>query len=281
MFSCENEEHIYSGKEYVMFADTLNVFPVTSDEGAVYNVDIASTVARDYDRTFGVYVINTGSNAIENVHYKLKSNNVTIKAGETAAKIEIEGFYNEIEAADSLGFNLGIIVPEDAQWDLYKKTTSIVLAKACPFNIDDWTSIDGGINDDGDAFGNFIMYCTFPFGTDDVTKRLVEGYKIDNNRIRIKDMLVIGYDIVMTLNDDNLLVPTVKVLNQDAFPEFGNGMVTLESHRGLESIYSNCNKVIICNLMANVTGVGSFGAYNYIFEWIDEHQADEIRRNGF
>lgn len=281
MFSCDKEEFFYSDNEYVAFADTLNVFAVTNVAGATFDVDIASTVVRSYDRTYGVYVIDRGSNAIENVHYKLKSNNVTIKAGESATKLEIEGLYDNIESTDSLGFNIGIIVPDDAEWDLYKKTTSVVLAKSCPFNIEDWTSTDGGIDDDGVAFGNFILYCTFPFGTDEVTKRLVKGYKVDANRVRIADMLVEGYDIVMSFNDDNMLVPTMKVLPQASFPEFNYGVITLETYPGVESIYSNCSKVIITNLMTRIEGIGSFGAFDYIFEWISENEAEDIRKNGF
>ena len=281
MFSCDQKEYVYSNNEYIMFSDTLNVFPVTNESGVTFDIDVASTLACDYDRTFGVYVVDKGSNAIENVHYKLKSNNVTIKAGETAAKVEIEGFYDNIEVGDSIGFNLGIIIPDNVEWDLYKTTTSVLLAKSCPFNIEDWTSTEGGVNEDGEPFGNFILYCTFPFGTDDITKRLIEGYKIDDNRIRFKDMLVLNHDIIMTFNDDNLLVPSIKVLSQSAFPEFNNGMVTLATHPAKMSIYSNCDKFMACSLLANVEGYGSFGSYDYIFEWIDEDAANEIRKNGF
>ena len=102
---CKENYVTYDDAEYVMFADTMATYPVRMDV-EYFSIPVVSTVVRDYDRTFGVEVIDKGNNAIENLHYRLKSNTVTIKAGEIRADVLVHGFYDNIEATDSLGFQL-------------------------------------------------------------------------------------------------------------------------------------------------------------------------------
>ena len=79
--ACDEEYVTYSDAEYVMFAEQQSTNMVLVDQ-EYFSVPVASTVACDYDRTFGVEVIDKGSNAIEGKHYRLLSNSVTIPAGE-------------------------------------------------------------------------------------------------------------------------------------------------------------------------------------------------------
>ena len=107
--SCEERYVTYTGAEYVMFADTLAVYPVM--EGAdQFSIPVVSTVTRDYDRTFGVEVLDKLSNAIERKHYSLESNTITIKAGETRADVKVRGHFENIGEADSLGFALQLVM---------------------------------------------------------------------------------------------------------------------------------------------------------------------------
>ena len=76
---CHERYVTYSDDEYVMFADTLATYPVQKDV-EWFSIPVVSTVIKDYDRTFAVEVIDKGSNAIENFHYRLESNTITIKA---------------------------------------------------------------------------------------------------------------------------------------------------------------------------------------------------------
>ena len=62
--SCEESYVTYSDAEYIMFADTLRTYPVQQAEDW-FSIPVVSTVVRDYDRTFGVEVIDKGNNAIE------------------------------------------------------------------------------------------------------------------------------------------------------------------------------------------------------------------------
>ena len=78
--SCYKNTNIYEADEYVMFADTLKIYPVQEDV-EYFSIPVVSTVKRNYDRTFGVEIIDAESDAIEKLQYSLKSNTVTIKAG--------------------------------------------------------------------------------------------------------------------------------------------------------------------------------------------------------
>ena len=81
--------------EYVMFADTLTTCMVEQQQKALPIV-VASTVACDYDRTFGVEIVDEGSNAVEGKHFQLLSNSVTIPAGKLATEVKIKGLYDNI-----------------------------------------------------------------------------------------------------------------------------------------------------------------------------------------
>ena len=61
---CDEQYTTYSGPEYVMFADSVSTNMILADV-EYFSVPVASTVACDYDRTFGVEVVDKGSNAIE------------------------------------------------------------------------------------------------------------------------------------------------------------------------------------------------------------------------
>ena len=63
--SCHERYVTYSDAEYVMFADTIATYPVQQDV-EWFSIPVVSTVTRDYDRTFGVEVVDKGNNAIEN-----------------------------------------------------------------------------------------------------------------------------------------------------------------------------------------------------------------------
>ena len=81
---CHERYVTYSDAEYVMFADTMAIYPVQKAD-STFVIPVVSTVKKDYDRTFAVEIIDKGNNAIEKKHYRLESNTITIKAGATRA----------------------------------------------------------------------------------------------------------------------------------------------------------------------------------------------------
>ena len=79
----------YSGSDYVMFSDTLSMYPVQDSE-KWFEIPVVATNICDYDRSFGVEVDDKASNAIEKKQYVVESNTVTIKAGERVAKFRMK-----------------------------------------------------------------------------------------------------------------------------------------------------------------------------------------------
>ena len=84
--SCQERYITYNDAEYVMFADTMAIYPIMEHE-QTFTIPVVSTVTRNYDRTFGVEVIDATSNAIERKHYSIESNTITIKAGQRRADV--------------------------------------------------------------------------------------------------------------------------------------------------------------------------------------------------
>ena len=132
--ACTEQRNFYEAGEYVMFADTLNVYPVQQDV-EYFSVPVVSTVSRNYDRTFGVEIIDAGSDAIETLHYRLKSNTVTIKAGETRADVLVHGCYDALDPAVTPSFTLSLVMPDALEMPQYGRRSKVLLQKCCPFDI--------------------------------------------------------------------------------------------------------------------------------------------------
>ena len=111
LVGCEQDRVVYGGPNYLMFSDTIYYCPV-QEKTEMFNDTVSATETAERDRTFAVEVIDKKSNAVEGKHYKILSNTVTIKAGERAANVEVEGLYENIGINDSLGFALRLINPE-------------------------------------------------------------------------------------------------------------------------------------------------------------------------
>ena len=134
---CNNEYTTYSGPEYVGFADSAVYCPVLIT-GEEFEIEVGTTVDCSYDRTFGIEVIDAGSNAIEGVHFVLPSNSFTIKAGERKSVIKVKSIYNNITVEDNLQIQLRLITPDNLKWEMYEKSqdVKVILIKSCPFDIE-------------------------------------------------------------------------------------------------------------------------------------------------
>ena len=93
--SCNESHSTYSGPDYVMFADTFQVCAIQNGE-TYYDIPVSATTAQGYDRTYGVEVVDKGTNAIEGKHFSLASNSITIKAGELAPAVKIRGGFDNM-----------------------------------------------------------------------------------------------------------------------------------------------------------------------------------------
>ncbi len=278
--ACQERYVTYSDAEYVMFADTLATYPVQKDV-EYFSIPVVSTVTRDYDRTFGVEIIDKGSNAIEKVHYSLKSNTVTIKAGENRADVLVHGYYDNIEPTDSLGFQLQLIMNESLEMPMYGKQTKAVLMKSCPFDINGFT-------------GYCVLTSMFLYGYS-ITgsyQRLVytEKHPTEDNMIICRNWFNDGYDVTIRFNADEPMKPFVTmdedqvVSDEGSFfgTAHGDDKILVRTSPLYDSVFYPCGnylylwaEIYVENLGEPVGTVGHF--YN-IMEWVSDEEADRLQK---
>ena len=283
MVACDEEYVTYNDAEYVMFAEEQSTNMVLADQ-EYFTVPVASTVACDYDRTFGVEVVDKGSNAIEGKHYRLLSNSVTIPAGELAADVKVAGLYENIEPTDSLGFVLKLVMPEQLKFDLYEGSdqTKVVMYKSCPFDRNNFT---------GWCILTSMLLRDYP-GDNPGYQRLIrtEAHPTEPNTVILRSAFYDGYDMTITFNPENPANPLVtkdkdQVVSDEA-SEFGQ--ILGDNHiLGTHSFYypsyfNSCQhfvelwmQVYVENLGESVGTVGHF--YN-ILEWISDEEAERLQR---
>lgn len=278
--SCHERYVTYNDAEYVMFADTLKTYPVQKDV-EYFSIPVVSTVTRDYDRTFGVEIIDKGNNAIENVHYRLQSNTVTIKAGETRADVLVHGIYDNIEAADSLGFQLSLVMNDELVMPLYGKQTKAVLMKSCPFDINNYTGYC--------VLTSMFLYQYSITGT---YQRLVytEKHPTEENMIICHDWIQDGYDVTMTFHPEDPMTPFVTMEeDQIASDEgsffgtsHGDDKILVRNSALYDSIFYPCGNYLYIWTEMYVENlgqpVGTVGHFYNIMEWISDEEAERLKR---
>lgn len=281
---CDQDKVVYSGPNYLMFSDTLYTYAV-QETNEIFNVPVSATVPADYDRTFGVEVIDKESNAVEGKHYKILSNTVTIKAGEMSTDVKVQGLYKNIGITDSLGFALRLVIPDTEQWSLYKNEAKVVMQKICPFDIK-----------------NFKGYCkvTSSYLSSDyypkkvdlrlVTSDIVEGKE---NTIVVHDLYFDGYDMEIKFNRKDVLEPLVEMEEQicgstgEAFNTIhGDGKLRLNQPTAYTSFYSTNENFILQYVTMSVNNKdGSYystvGTFVNVLEWISEVEAEKLKEQGY
>ena len=281
---CDQDKVVYSGPNYLMFSDTLYTYAV-QETNEIFNVPVSATVPTDYDRTFGVEVIDKESNAVEGKHYKILSNTVTIKAGEMSTDVKVQGLYKNIGITDSLGFALRLVIPDTEQWSLYKNEAKVVMQKICPFDIK-----------------NFKGYCkvTSSYLSSDyypkkvdlrlVTSDIVEGKE---NTIVVHGLYFDGYDMEIKFNRKDVLEPLVEMEEQicgstgEAFNTIhGDGKLRLNQPTAYTSFYSTNENFILQYVTMSVNNkdgsyYGTVGTFVNVLEWISEAEAEKLKEQGY
>lgn len=277
--SCHESYVTYSDAEYVMFADTLATYPVQQDV-EYFSIPVVSTVTRDYDRTFGVEIIDKGSDAIENVHYRLQSNTITIKAGETRADVLVHGCYDNIGDTDALGFRLQLVMNDALEMPLYGKQTKAVLMKSCPFDINDFT-----------GYCVLTSMFLYDYSITGSYQRLIrtEKHPVEDNMIICHDWINDGYDVTMTFHPEDPMKPFVtmeegQVASDEASffgTAHGDDKILVTDSFYYDSIFYPCGSYLyvwtemyVENLGQSVGTVGHF--YN-IMEWISDEEAERLK----
>lgn len=284
--ACNERYTTYSDAEYVMFADSLSTNVVESGNNC-FEVPISSTVARSYDRTFGVEVVDEGSNAIEGRHYRLRSNTVTIPAGELATAVEVEGLYDNIEPTDSLGFVLRLVMSEQLKWDLYKDSdrTKVVMYKGCPFDRNSFT---------GYAVLSSLFLRDYP-GENASYQRVVkcDPHPTEPDMIIIRNCFFDGYDITLRLHGERVAEPKItmdadQVVSDEAsvFGQIlGDNHILCDDSPYYESYFNSCQRFAVLWLHVYVEDlgepIGTVGHYYNVLEWISDEEAERLKREGF
>lgn len=275
---CYERYVTYSDAEYVMFADTMAIYPVQKAD-STFVIPVVSTVKKDYDRTFAVEIIDKGNNAIEKKHYRLESNTITIKAGDTRANVLVHGYYSNIEDTDSLGFELSLVMNDKLEMPLYGKSTKAVLMKSCPFNVDDFTGYC--------IFTSMFLYQYSPTGA---YQRLIETEKINENTILCKNWLADGYDIRMKFNAEDPMKPYVEIPEDQVASDegsffgiaYGDNRIKVSHSPLAESVFYPCGKYLYVwtHMYVEDLGVpvGTVGHFYSIMEWISEEEAMRLKR---
>ena len=278
--SCKEVYVTYSDAEYVMFADTAAFYPVQEDV-EYFKIPVVSTVKCNYDRTFAVEILDKGSNAIENVHYTLASNTVTIKAGETRSDVLVHGIYDSFEAEDSLGFTLSLVMPDQLEMPLYGRQTKATLVKCCPFDINDFT-----------GWCMFTSMFLYEYSVTGSYQRLIKT-KIDpnaQNTIICENWLKDGYDLRICFNTEDPMKPLVSVeagqIVSDEGSFFGiihgDDRIRVRTSPYYDSLFYPCGSYLTIATEMYVenigTPVGTVGHYYNIMEWVSDEEAARLKR---
>lgn len=278
--SCKESYVTYSDAEYIMFADTMAVYPVQKDV-EFFSIPVVSTVTRDYDRTFAVEVIDKGNNAIENHHYRLQSNTVTIKAGETRADVLVHGYYDNIGETDSLGFQLQLVMNENLEMPLYGKQTKAVLMKSCPFDVNSFT-------------GYCVLTSMFLYNysiTGDYQRLIyTEKHPTEENMIICHDWINDGYDVTVTFHPEDLMKPFVtmdrdQVASDEGFffgTTHGDDKILVTNSSLYDSVFYPCGSYLYLWTEMYVENlgqpVGTVGHFYNIMEWISDEEAERLMK---
>lgn len=283
MTACDEEYTTYKGPEYVMFSDTLSQHMVTHDAD-YFTVPFSATVACEYDRTFAVEIIDEGSNAIEGLHYRLESNTITIPAGKLAGEVRVKGCYDQIEATDSLGFRMRLVMPEQLKWELYEgyDETKVVMYKACPFDVNNFT---------GWCVLTSMFLRDYP-GENASYQRLIftEAHPTEANTVILRNALFDGYDLKIKFDASNPANPLVTMDKDQVLSDeesvlgwvLGDNHILCADSYLYPSYFNSCQsfvelwmEVYVENLGASVGTIGHF--YN-VLEWISDEEAERLQR---
>ena len=222
------------------------------------------------------------SNAIERKHYDIESNTITIKAGETRADVRVRGYFDSFEPTDSLGFALRLVMNDNLVMPLYGNQTKAVMMKSGPFDIEMFT-------------GYCVLSSMFLQQYNQVGgfNRLVytEPHPTLKNTIICRNWLKDGYDVTMTFNDTDPLVPTVTMDKGQVASDQGSFFGTIYGQWGdkllvassnlRQSVFYPLGGYLYVWTEISVEEYGVVGHFYNVMEWVSDEEAERIMREGF
>lgn len=276
LVGCDAERTTYDGPNYIMFsAERHDLGIIDSDEWL--EIPITATRTADHDRNVGVEIIAARSSAIEGVHFTIESTTVTIPAGELTTALRIKGNPDAISVSDNLGITLNLAIEEECVWEEYGTETEVYLHKCCPLDMNAFT-------------GYAVLTSTWAMQYMNVESLLVKTHLDETtpNTIVVESMFYEGYDIRITLKNDNRLEPLIEMPEAQVVGSTGEAFGTIYGNGELMmqqadsgSYYSPCEGFLLLYVTMYVEEVGTVGTYANVLEWISEDEAERIMREGF
>jgi hypothetical protein len=277
MVGCEREHTTYDGESYIMFSSERHDLGVMDSE-EWFEIPITATQATDHDRNVGVEVIAARSSAIYGMHYTIESTTVTIPAGKTNGTLRIKGYPEAIGISEMLGITLNLVIEEEEISQEHGTETEVYLHKCCPLDMNTFT-------------GYAVLTSTWTMQFMNTESTLVKTH-LDTtmpNTIVVESMYYEGYDIRLTLNNDNRLEPLIEMPKAqvvgstgEAFGTiYGNGKLMMVQSEESVSYYSPCEGFLLQYVTMYVEEVGTVGNFAHVLEWISDDEAERIMREGF
>ena len=219
------------------------------------------------------------------VHYlwldSAQSNTITIKAGETRADVKVRGHYENIGEADSLGFALQLVMKDELVMPLYGKQTKAVIMKTGKFDRSKFT-------------GYCVLSSMFlqNYSQNGGYNRLVytEPHPTLNNTIICRNWLKDGYDVELTFNDEDPLMPVVTMARTVAgdqgsffgtsYGQWGDKLYVRSSNLA-QSIFYPLGGYLYIWTEFSVDEYGIVGDFYNVMQWVTDEEAERIMREGF
>ena len=277
LVGCESERTQYDGPSYITFSAERHDLGVMDSE-EWFEIPITATHTVEHDRNVGVEIIAARSSAVYGMHYTIESTTVTIPAGKLNGTLRIKGYPEAIGVSEMLDITLNLVIEEDEVSEEHGTETEIYLHKCCPLDMNAFT-------------GYAVLTSTWTMEFMNAESTLVKTHLDETtpNTIVVESMYYEGYDIRLTLNADNRLVPLVEMPEAqvagstgEAFGTiYGNGKLMMEQSEESASYYSPCEGFVLQYVTMYVEEVGTVGTFAHVLEWISDDEAERIMREGF
>lgn len=283
--SCKEQYVTYADKEYVMFADTAKVY-VLREDILSFDVPVVSTVARPYDRTFAVEILDAESSAAEMRDFRLESNNFTIKAGELSANVRVTGIQKNLEAGKEKYFTLKLVAPKDLVMDFYGDKTKVRFQRYEKFRMEKFT-----------GWAVVSSMFLFQFSMTGSFQRLIHTHASDKyeNGVVLENFLRNGYDVTIVFDDDtDPLNPTVNTPSGQVVSDEANifGMVHGDDHiliekssQGPSYFFGHAGVAVLVNrfYVENIgDDIGTVGHFLTEIDWVSDEEAQRLKdEDGF
>lgn len=283
--SCKEQYVTYADKEYVMFADTAKVY-VLREDILSFDVPVVSTVARPYDRTFAVEILDAESSAAEMRDFRLESNNFIIKAGELSANVRVTGIQKNLEAGKEKYFTLKLVAPKDLVMDFYGDKTKVRFQRYEKFRMEKFT-----------GWAVVSSMFLFQFSMTGSFQRLIHTHASDKyeNGVVLENFLRNGYDVTIVFDDDtDPLNPTVNTPSGQVVSDEANifGMVHGDDHiliekssQGPSYFFGHAGVAVLVNrfYVENIgDDIGTVGHFLTEIDWVSDEEAQRLKdEDGF